>query len=179
LVYVDGVLKTFTTDYTIDRSSNPNNCEINFKEAIQGNAQVSAEFGEIVFVPSENGKSNIIKLPIEMFYRVESDIIVKMKLLNSSIVTVLEPGDYKILDSKNIQIENKAFNSLATYYAAYVPGFKINNNYITKTNEIEISAMYPYNRTTLRFDYTYQNIYDSTLIKYYTPIGLDYTMEII
>ena len=175
-VYVDGVLQNPTAYYLIG-SSNPNNCEINFITPVEGNAQVSVDFKEVTFRPLDNAKSNIIKLPINMFYTAESDIIVKETPIGS-VQTILSPDQYKIISSNQIQIQNSTFKSTAMYSVSYIPSFQINNSYTTSMNEIEISAMYPYDKTMLRFDYTYQNIYDATLIKYYTPIGLEYTMEI-
>lgn len=177
-VYVDGVLQDPSV-YTKDRSDNPNNFEINFNEPVLGNSLISVDFKEVSYTPASvgNRNSNIIKLPVNMFYDFESDIVIKEKQIGSTEATVLAQDLYQILSRNEVKIQDSAFRKDSTYYVSYTPAFEVKNSYIVSGNEVEINSMYIYT-TSLRFDYTYRNIYDVNLKPYYTPIGQEYSLEI-
>ena len=184
-VYIDGVLQA-SDKYTIKESTNPNNCEIEFvqslidEQKLMGNSLVTIDFKEVEYTPNSflNKNSNLIKLPIPLFYDIEADIIVKEKLYGTNTPRILTPDKYVVVDRETIRIQNSTFKSNATYTIGYIPAFEITNSFKIDNNEIEISAMNVYHNTAIRFDYTYEDVVDISLIKYYTPIGLEYSLEI-
>lgn len=176
-VYVDGVEQTYDK-YEVNQTSNPNNFMITFNTAQDGTAIISADFWPVRFTPSvkenlvENLITNEIKLPSKMFYSNESDIIVKE---NGNI---LSSDQYEIIGRDRIRILTSSFNGDKYYDIAYTPSFDVTCSIKNDANYIELGAATFYNRAMLRFDYTYKSAFDSELIKYYTPIGLDYSVEI-
>lgn len=84
-----------------------------------------------------------------------------------------------VYNSATVTIQNSYFKKNAIYEVKYIPAFQIKNTLDITLNEINIHALNLNRNTEIRFDYIYNNLYDVNLVKYYTPIVNEYSVEMI
>jgi len=177
------------TNYTITEDDNKQNSIINLNVPITSYMKVSVSLKPFLYTSQ---LQNIVKLPSKSFYDNKYEFFIT-EYVGEVCPTggdVLTGGDilpfeaYDIInnldtDSTSIVIHNNYFKKGAIYSIKYIPSFRISNTIDIDTNQISISSLSLYNNSQLRFDYVYDSEYDINLIKYYTPIVNEYSVEMI
>lgn len=131
----------------------------------------------ISFKPlSYQGASPIVPLIRKPFFESQEsfNVYAGTKLLNKT--------DYYINETKDLVINDSAFNPATTYSISYMPLVDVSDQIPSQlnANEVQVQNIKPFTDAKIRIDYSYSDdTSSSSSLKYYTPICNEYRIEII
>lgn len=134
----------------------------------------------VIFNPISSSLQNI-ELPQKSFLLTNEGIVIS-RTLNGNIIN-LKQNDFEVIDTYDktiIKIKDTAYSTEAVYNILYYPAVDISNSIpaLSNSNEIIIKSLKNIPNLEICFEYTYEDESKVNLLKYYTPIGNEYQLEL-